>query len=47
MTDAIQLKKHSYPGLIFEITNMNTGQDLTPSFKKLCVNKPIFKVEKA
>ena len=39
--DAVEAKKLSYPGLIFEITNVKTGQDLTPEFKKLCC-KPIF-----
>ena len=46
MKDCLEEKKMSYPGLIFQITNMETDQDLTPSFKKLCVNKPIFKIEK-
>ena len=38
LQDTLQAKKLSYPGLIFEVTNMETGQDLTPSFKKLCVH---------
>lgn len=44
-TDALEAKKLSYPGLIFAITNVKTGQDLTPEFKKLC-SKPIFIIEK-
>lgn len=40
-TDALEAKKLSYPGLIFAITNVKTGQDLTPEFKKIC-SKPIF-----
>lgn len=40
-TDALEAKKLSYPGLIFAITNIKTGQDLTPEFKKIC-SKPIF-----
>jgi hypothetical protein len=40
-------KKHlTYPGLIFQITNMDTGEDLTPTFAKMITSKPIFKVEK-
>ena len=35
----------SYPGLIFQITNMRTGEDITPSYLKLCC-KPIFVIEK-
>lgn len=44
-TDALEAKKLSYPGLIFAITNIKTGQDLTPEFKKIC-SKPIFLIEK-
>ena len=44
--DAIEAKKISYPGLIFAITNVRTGKDLTPSFKKVCSAQPIFLVEK-
>lgn len=44
-TDALEAKKLSYPGLIFAITNVQTGQDLTPEFKKIC-SKPIFLIEK-
>ena len=44
-TDALEAKKLSYPGLIFAITNVKTGQDLTPEFKKIC-SKPIFLIEK-
>jgi len=44
-TDALEAKKLSYPGLIFAITNVRTGQDLTPEFKKIC-SKPIFLIEK-
>ena len=39
-------KRLSYPGLIFEITDTRTGRDLTPSFKVLAVNKPLFRVDK-
>uniref|UniRef100_A0A7S3IHP1 Homeobox domain-containing protein n=1 Tax=Strombidium inclinatum TaxID=197538 RepID=A0A7S3IHP1_9SPIT len=46
VSEAISAKKQSYPGLIFEVTNMETGMDLTPTFKRMCVNKPIFIVEK-
>lgn len=39
--DALAAKQLSYPGLIFMITNMKTGKDLTPEFKKIC-SRPIF-----
>ena len=42
--DAQKTKKLSYPGLLFEITNTVTGQDLTPSFKTIICNQPIFLV---
>ena len=45
-TEALEAKKISYPGLIFAITNTETGRDLTPSFKSMCSTKPIFLVEK-
>ena len=45
-TDALDAKKLSYPGLIFAITNVQTGQDLTPSFKRVCSTQPIFLIEK-
>jgi hypothetical protein len=44
--DAIKAKRLSYPGLLFEITNIKTGQDLTPSFKTIICNQPIFQIEK-
>lgn len=43
--DSIRLKKLSYPGLIFQITNIQNGKDLTPNFRKICC-KPIFIIEK-
>mmetsp|Transcript_24537 Transcript_24537/g.38056 ORF Transcript_24537/g.38056 Transcript_24537/m.38056 type:complete len:103 (-) Transcript_24537:75-383(-) len=46
VSEALQAKKQCYPGLIFQVTSMETGKDLTPSFKKLCVNNPIFRIEK-
>lgn len=45
-TDALDAKKLSYPGLIFAITNVRTGKDMTPSFKKVCSTQPIFLIEK-
>jgi hypothetical protein len=45
-TDALDAKKLSYPGLIFAITNVKTGKDMTPSFKKVCSTQPIFLIEK-
>lgn len=36
--DALNAKKLSYPGLLFEITNVVTGKDLTPSFKTIICN---------
>ena len=45
--DSLKIRKLSYPGLLFEITNTKTGKDLTPSFKTIICNKPIFRVEKA
>ena len=41
----MEAKKLSYPGLIFQITNTITGEDLTPDLRKICC-KPIFKIEK-
>lgn len=45
--DSLKAKTLSYPGLLFEVTNSITGQDLTPSFKTIICNKPIFLIEKA
>ena len=45
--DSLKAKTLSYPGLLFEVTNSKTGQDLTPSFKTIICNKPIFLIEKA
>ena len=40
--DSIKAKKLAYPGLIFQITNMNDGKDLTPSFRSITTCNPIF-----
>jgi len=42
----LEIKKLTYPGLIFQITNMESGLDLTPSFMQMAKVKPLFKVEK-
>jgi hypothetical protein len=42
VTESLEAKKLSYPGLLFTITNMETGADLTPSFKNLHSNQPLF-----
>ena len=44
--DLLQAKKLSYPGLIFQITDMRDGSDKTPSFSALAQRTPIFKIEK-
>lgn len=44
--DALQAKKLSYPGLIFQIKNSRTGKDLTPSFTKLASKMPLFTITK-
>lgn len=44
--DALKTKKLSYPGLLFEITDARTGRDLTPSFKTIICNQPIFQTTK-
>ena len=41
----IEAKKLTYPGIVFQITDCNTGKDLTPDFVKLC-QKPIFSTKK-
>ena len=43
--EQMEAKKLSYPGLIFQITDTRTGNDLTPDLSKICC-KPIFKIEK-
>jgi hypothetical protein len=42
--DSLKAKKMAYPGLIFQITNINNGKDLTPSFRSITCNKPIFEI---
>ncbi len=37
-------KKLAYPGLLFAITDMRTGEDLTPSFSLVRNNQPLFSV---
>ena len=44
--DALQAKRLSYPGLIFEITNARTGKDLTPSFTTITNKLPLFCITK-
>jgi hypothetical protein len=46
ITQAIKLKKITYPGLLFQITDEKTGKDLTPSFQKITGSQPLFFVEK-
>jgi hypothetical protein len=45
-TDSLDMKKLTYPGLIFQITCMKSGADLTPNFQQLAKSKPLFRVEK-
>jgi hypothetical protein len=44
--DAVKAKMLSCPNTIFLITNMKTGQNITPSFHSIVCNKPIFQIEK-
>ena len=43
----MEIKKLTYPGLIFQITNMQSGEDLTPSFMQMAKLKPLFRVIKS
>ena len=38
MEESVKAKKETYPGLLFSITNMETGADLTPSFVTVRTN---------
>ena len=42
---SLKAKQLSYPGLIWQITNHKTGEDLTPSVKTICC-KPMWRVVK-
>jgi len=46
VTESLEAKKLSYPGLLFSVTNMETGADLTPSFKNIHTLQPLFSCSK-